>query len=171
MVLDSFVLGFGVFRKAGRLADGNRPKLVPASPERPQRGKRGRKRDGEKEKRQGAAEPLPGRGAARTGGAQHGAHLRDAREGKRVVDLAPAPAVAHDARLAEQREMLADGREAALGPFRQRSHALLPLGQTLHNPQARGVAQRLEDFRAKAEGFVFSGSHVLRASFQHFREY
>jgi len=156
MVLDSFVLGFGVFRKAGRLADGNRPKLVPASPERPQRGKRGRKRDGEKEKRQGAAEPLPGRGAARTGGAQHGAHLRDAREGKRVV---------------EQREMLADGREAALGPFRQRSHALLPLGQTLHNPQARGVAQRLEDFRAKAEGFVFSGSHVLRASFQHFREY
>lgn len=94
---------------------------------------------------EGAAEAGPGGGAARGAAVEQGAHFGHAGEGEGIVDLAAAALVAHNARLPQEGEVLADGRKPALRAGGEVGHAGFALREALDDPQARGVAQCLEN--------------------------
>lgn len=85
--------------------------------------------------------------------------------------MAATAFVADDAGLAQEGEVLADGREATFRAGGQVGHAGFAFREAFHNPQACGVAQRLENLGAQPQRFLLSCFHGVSRSFQHFREY
>ena len=75
---------------------------------------------------------------------QHGCH---ARAGQPIVDRLPAPFVDDHARILEDGEVAADGRELVANRLDELAYAMFAVGKLLDDPQACRVSERLEERR------------------------
>ena len=97
--------------------------------------------------------PLPGLQAL-----QHGRYTRT---GQPVVDRLAAPLVDDHARVFQDRQVSADGRELIANSLDELAHAMFAVGKLLDNPQARRVPERLEERRIRFYRFSVVPFHLV----------